>query len=58
MDNWPTVYNPPQADANGDGIGSACDPNPCGVSVAGAGILAMSALCALKLASRRRRLRR
>jgi large repetitive protein len=35
MDNCPKVFNPPfdlnttQDDANGDGIGDACDPNPC-----------------------------
>jgi hypothetical protein len=54
LDNCPTVANSDQADANGDGIGSACDPNACGLGVAGAGILALSSLCALKLAGRRR----
>jgi subtilisin-like proprotein convertase family protein len=54
VDNCPTVANSDQADADNNGIGSACDPNPCGLGVAGAGILALSSLCALKLAGRRR----
>jgi hypothetical protein len=27
-DNCPEVHNPDQADANGDGLGDACDPDP------------------------------
>jgi DMSO/TMAO reductase YedYZ molybdopterin-dependent catalytic subunit len=27
LDNCPGVYNPSQADSDGDGIGNACDPN-------------------------------
>ena len=57
VDNCPTVANTDQADADGNGVGNACEPNPnpCGMGVAGAGILALSALCALKLAGRQRR---
>jgi subtilisin-like proprotein convertase family protein len=57
VDNCPTVANPDQADADNNGIGSACDPNPCGLGVAGAGILALSSLFLLKLAGRRRSVR-
>ena len=30
-DNCPNQFNPSQADTNNDGVGDACDPNPCNV---------------------------
>ncbi len=50
QDNCPTVFNPDQADSNGNGIGDACEPAlpapgpaPCGLCGGGAPLLIMAA---------------
>ena len=55
-DNCPGVANASQADADGDGIGDACEGlGACGAGVAFGGLLSLWSLCGVKLAGRRRR---
>jgi hypothetical protein len=63
LDNCPNDFNPDQADSDGDGIGDACDDDPCenclwcvcGTCIIPAMALCTAWLCGVKFRYRRRR---